>query len=194
MKYEVTAPGQVTKEIWQEISVRRLSGGFNILVTAALASFGWLKKGTPIAIDFATRNATPIFTSKLTANAAADATAFQVAKGSLFSQGDFIGTKTKSVTVTTVDKSNPSYDVINTDAAIGALASGAVLTRATATGSTNKLVTGDIVCLNYADVKIDGQVACSGVIQAWEVKQSLLPYPLTDDIKTALTSRFIFMP
>lgn len=195
MRYEITQPAAREEEIWQERTVRRLSGGFNIVLTPGLAAFGWLLKGAFLAINFAERKATLIKTVALVQAAGATDTAFRVAKGKgdLFLPGEFIGTGTKAVTVSTVDKTNPDYDVINTDAAIGALANGSVLTLATAAGAS-KLVTGDLIAMNYAPVKIEGVPHCTAVVQAWEVKSSKLPYPVTDAIKTALTSRFIFVP
>lgn len=188
MKYDISNAGAVTKELWQEKTVRRLSGGFSVDMSKYDASVAYAKKGAPFHVDFITRVATPIKTVAI-AVAAVDAdTVYKVAKGSTLKAGDTIGQGEDSATITAIDTTNPAYDAVTLDGTIGAAGIGEVL---------GTFVGGDALMpniLNYADVRLDGQPAITGVYEAHEVKLSNLPYPLTAAMQTALTSRFLFIP
>lgn len=188
MEYNVTQPGKVRKEIWNEKTVHVLSGGFNIVGFLSFAALGFLPKGIPLFLDHTLRTATPIKGAVLTlALGATDETA-QVKKGHVFAVGDFIGNATKAVTIEGINTSNAAYDVITLSEAIGAVSVGGTLFSATEEGAAKVL---KATALNYADVKWKvSKAACSAVIQAYEVRNSLLPYPLTATQISELTSRF----
>lgn len=192
MKYEVTDPGPVREELWNEKTVRVHYGGFNINPADFPAGTEYAKKGLPLNVDFATRNAKPVKTAKLTAALGASATSVVVAKGHLFKAGDHIGNGTKASTITAINTSSPSADTLTISAALGAQAEGTVLTISTEAGDDKPVL--EATKLNYADVKLEGQPSVSAIYAVDEVRESRLPYPLTDEIKASLTNRFLIIP
>lgn len=192
MEYSFTAPQKRAKELWQEKTVHVLSGGFNIVGFENFAALGYLPKGIALSVNHAARTATPIKGAQVFEAVAADGTAVKVKKttpGLLFIAGDPIGTAAASTTVASVDKSNAAYDVINLTAAVGALSVGTNLFTVLAGGGAGKTLKTTGLC--YADVKYKaGKQNCDVVIQAYEVMNAYLPYPLTDTQKTELTGRF----
>lgn len=192
MEYNVTLPAKRAKEIWREDTTTRLSGGFNIVGFLSFATLGYLPKGVPLAVDHATRSATPIKGAVLQAALLVGDTTARVLKTPfntpLFAVGDFIGTAANAVHITAIDTSNAAYDLFTLSAAIGAVSVGGTLFSATADGAAKVLTaTG----LNYADVKWKPSTsACTVVIRADEVINKWLPYPLTTTQITQLTPRF----
>lgn len=191
MKYEVNEPGPDREELWNQKTVRVHTGGFNLSVADFPSGIGYAKQGLPLAVDFTTRNAKPVKTAKVTAVVADDAVAIPVEKGHIFKAGDFIGTATAAAEITAVT-SGASSDTITVTATLGEeLAEGAVLTSATEAGEGKLHVA---TKLNYADVRLEGQPSCTAIYAADEVRESKLPFPLTDAIKTSLTLRFLIIP
>ena len=189
MKYEIISAGSPTEELWQEKTVRVHSGGFSVDMTKIdAAAQAYAKKGQPFLVDFATRKATPIKSVKVTAVAGATATEYQVAKGHTFKVGDTIGKGDKSSTITAIDTTEAGYDTLTLAATITAAAVGDILSTFSGTSPVLPNV------LNYADVRLEGQPSISGIYEAHEVKLSKLPHPLTAEMQTALTSRFLFIP
>jgi len=190
-EYKFTAPAKKTNELWQEKTVHVLSGGFNIKNFDAFAVLGYLPKGIPLSLNFDTREATPIKGAIVYEAAGSGATAIKVKKqtpGLLFVAGDIIGNATQTTTVASVDKSNVAYDVINLNAAIGALSVDSALLSGSEVGVGKILkATG----LSYADVTYKtGKTGVDCIIQAYEVKNKFLPYPLTTTQISEITSRF----
>lgn len=188
MHYAVTPKDAPFLELWQEKTVHVLSGGFNIQNFASFAVLGKLPKGIPLAVDFKNHTATPVKGVVLNSALGASDTTAQVKKNGLFAVGDFIGTGTKAVQITAINTDNAAYNVITLSEAIGAVANGGVLFSATEAGAGKVLA---INALNYADVKYTpGVFACSAIIQAYEVNNSRLPYPLTTTQISQLGDRF----
>lgn len=192
MKYEVTEAGPRREELWNQKTVRVFSGGFNINPNDFPRGVDYVKQGTPLSIDWATRNAKPVKTAELTANLGATATEIVVKKGHLFIVGDHIGDGEKASTITAIEENNATTDKITIDAALGAQPAGTILTVSSEAGDSKALRAAS--ALNYADVKLEGQPSVSGIYAADEVRESRLPYPITDAIKESLTSRFLFIP
>ncbi|WP_262246963.1 hypothetical protein [Parapedobacter soli] len=179
-------------ELWNQKTVRVHSGGFNINPNDFPRSVEYVKQGTPLSIDWSTRNAKPVKTVKLTAALGAGATEILVKKGHLFIVGNHIGNGTKASTITAIESEDDTTDKITIDAALGAQPIDTVLTESTEAGDNKALVTASV--LNYADVKLEGQPSVSGIYAADEVRESRLPYPITAAIKESLTVRFLFIP
>lgn len=189
MHYQKLPTDQPIKEIWQEKTVGRLSGGFNIQNFASFATLGRLPKGIPLNVDFATRNATAIKGVVVHANIGGSDTTGQVKKSELFAVGDFIGNATKAVQITAINRSNAAYDVITFSEALGAVSAGSTLFSATEAGA-GKILTSNY--MNYADVPYQpGRQWCTAVYAAIEVINAKLPYPLTTTQKSELGARFL---
>jgi len=191
MRYEVTESGPVRHELWNEKTVRVHFGGFNLNVSDFPSGVGYAKKGLPLHVDFVTRNARPVKTAKLAAALGGSAVAVVVGKNHIFKVGDFIGNGTKASEITAIT-SGATTDTLTIDVALGALPEGTVLTLSTEKGDNKALY--EATKLNYADVKLEGQPSCSAIYAVDEVRESRLPYPLTDAIKESLTNRFLIIP
>ncbi len=189
MHYDVTGKGKPFQEIWQEKTVRVLSGGFNIVGFEKFAQIGYLPKGIPLNIDFANRNATPIKGAILNAAMLVDATTAEVKKGHTFIVGDFFGNSAAATTITAIDTTNANYDVFTLAGAIGVVSNGGLLLSATEAGAGKVLAAN---FLNYADVPYKaGVFSCTAVYAAIEVINAKLPYALSTTQKTELGSRFL---
>ncbi|PPL04971.1 hypothetical protein [Parapedobacter indicus] len=192
MKYEVNEAGPVREELWDEKTVRVHTGGFNINPNDFPRSVEYIKKGTPLAIDWATRNAKPVKTVTLAAALEADDTEVIVKKNHTFLVNEHVGNGTKAATISAIDSVDTATDKLTISAALGALPEGTVLTISTEAGDNKALLVA--TKLNYADVKLEGQPSVSAIYAADEVRESKLPYALTDAIKTSLTVRFLIIP
>lgn len=188
-KYNLN-PLESEKEMCRFETVFRLSGGFN-LVLENLVEGSMLPPLTPLAIDFATRKATAIKNVKVVEDLAADSTSIKVAKKSLAYVGMFIGNGSKGAKVTAIDKSNANYDVLTTEAALGAIAKvGEVLFEASAVAGT--AVKNKAVFLNYAWTKVEPGATVTAIGQVYEIRPSKLVAPISEKDKESLGDRFMF--
>lgn len=99
--------------------VADIPGGATVK-TAGYANGGTIPEATPLYVgDNGLYNAAA--TAKIVETAAADATIYSVAKGSLFAVGDKVQkTATTSVNITAINTTDPNKDVITVDATLGA--------------------------------------------------------------------------
>lgn len=179
MFYESTKPDVLTEGKWDEESCRRRIGGYDF----TKASFStdetkWLPKGAPLALDSSTGNAVLIKTAKAAAAALAEATSLKVEKGHILAVGDVINGSTISA-ITAGD----DYDTLTVSALGAAVAEGEVV---------DTLGSKKVLGLNYASVKMRGQVTVTPTLQAYEIEEDTLPYPLSEAIKEGLTCRHAF--
>lgn len=117
------------------------SGGFSLDTTglSALAPGSVLKAGTPVGFDESTRKARVIKLAKLTANAANNATQYQVEKGHSFIVGEFVGYAIggAAYAISSIDTTNPDYDVITLATTLGvAITAPAALFQSAASGAS----------------------------------------------------------
>ena len=190
IKYEIDASLQ-PEEFCNVKTIFRLAGGFNLDLTS-LAEGGFLPPMTPLYVNFVTRKATAVKNVKVTENATATATTIKIAKGSLAYIGMILGTGTKGATVTAIDKSNATFDILTLAATFGeAVSSGAVLFEASAAGGTT--VKNKANYLNYARTKIEAGATVTAVGQAYEIRESKLITPVSEKDKENLGCRFMFI-
>lgn len=157
-------PGGVT------VSVKNLVGGANLL------------EGTPLA-----KGTDGVFvvvkTAQIVTDADASATAYEVAKGSLFAVGDKFAVDGNVATITAIDTSDSAKDVITVDATLGvAVSAGACAYESDDSG---KLANTPIAIAgsNYT-VVADTNL----FVDAWVIATVLEDNApaVNDDIKTAL--------
>lgn len=113
-------------------------------VTVSVADLGGsaLKAGTPIGAPDANGLCHVVKTASVVTAAATTDTTIKVAKGSHFKVGDFIGNGSKGATISAIDKTDASFDVITVNAALGvALKVGDALFQSSAAGGTTLKVT-----------------------------------------------------
>lgn len=175
MHYSRTNAEVIAEGRWDEKSCVRRAGCYDIDKTKLPTGMKYLPKGTVLSFDSSTGKVAPCKTVVVHANAAKDATSLQVEKGHIL-----LGTETIfGSTISAIDTSNTGYDVLTVTALAKAVTKGDVLSEA----ATN------VIGLNYATVKIDDFPTCTPTLQAYEIEEDSLPYPVNDDIKAALTAR-----
>ncbi|WGQ15580.1 hypothetical protein [Sphingobacterium faecium] len=93
---------------------RSVQGGFT-LDTTNVSVGDIIGRGAVIQFDEATRTAKLVKTAKVVEAATGTATAYKVAKGSLFAVGGKFGGKV----IASIDKSDANFDLVTVDATIG---------------------------------------------------------------------------
>lgn len=126
-------------------ATRSVQGGFTL--DASNVSVGDIVgRGTVIQFDEATRTAKIVKTAKVVEAATASATAYKVAKGSLFTVAGKFGGKT----IVTIDKADANFDLVTVDVTIGSAQKVGDIIVADATT--------EFVALNYHEFKVhDGE-------------------------------------
>lgn len=121
--------------------------------------------------------------------AAADATAYKVAKNHLFGVGDFVtvgGALTgASDKITAIDKSDAEFDTITLEATIGAAAIGQVLVQVKdkqAAKAAKLPYDGElVVTMNKVDLTVANQQ--SGLLVRGTVNEACMPFPVDKALK-----------
>ena len=175
MEYREINPTSIQEGIWNEKTCIRRTAGFDIDKSNLPADMKYLPKGAVLALDSNGLKVVLVKTAKATAEANSGATSLKVAKGHALVVGDVIAGSAISKIVENVE-----FDTL-TVAALGAkVEAGAVVADANGAKA---------IGLNYATVKLDACPSCTPTIQAYEIEEDSLPYPVNEEIKTALTSR-----
>jgi len=170
---------QIPQAVWDVESTVRCVAGANLDTSSMPDGSKRVLKGTPLMFDKTTGEAKVVKTAKVVAAADAEATSLSVAKGSIFKVGDTIaGSK-----ITAIDSSAEDKDVLTVEALSEAVAKDTVVDD-----GNGKSVVG----MNYATAKMEDFIFFFKQKTAYEIQEDTLPYPLSDDIKTALTCRHHF--
>ena len=184
-------PIEVEKELCNQQTIYRMIGGFN-LVDPSISEGVYVPHTTPLAVDFKTRKAVVCKNVRVIEAVAADGLIVKVSKGHLAFIGMTLGTGTKGATISAIDKSNSAYDEITVAAAFTeAVKAGAVLFEAGAAGGTTQKNTA--THLNYARVKVENGATITAMGQVYEIKEALLPCPVSKKDKESLGARFMFI-
>lgn len=174
MEYKVINPTTIQEGVWNEKTCVRRQAGFDIDKTNLPADMKYLPKGAVLALGSGLK-VVLVKTAKVNADAAQSATTLKVEKGHALVVGDTIAGSAISKIV-----AGTEFDTL-TIAALGtAVKTGDVVADANATKA---------IGLNYATVKLDDMPSCTVTVQAYEIEEDTLPYPVNNDIKEALTSR-----
>lgn len=179
MFYKESYPTNIQEGVWDEQTCVRRQSGFNVDQSALPSDLKWLPKGTPLAYNASTEKVQVCKTAKVYENAAAQATSLKVEKGHLFKVGD----KISGSAISAINTSNKDYDLLTIAALTAKADKGAVLDD----GNSSK-----VIGLNYATIALDGMQSCTPTLQAYEIEEDTLPYPINAAIKNALTSRHAF--
>ena len=191
-KYNLKAE-YVPEEIYRVETGVRKSGPWKLDITNLVVG-SYLPVFTPIYADLKTRTIVPVRNVEIYEKATSgSATKIKIKKGSLVYAGMHIGNGKNGATVSSIDKSNATYDELTLAADLGANAeAGEVWFEATAVEGTKKKNTANFVL--YAKIKVedDGPVLPTLLMQAYEVKIPKLPLPIHPLDMEGLTSRFQF--
>ena len=190
MKYNLNPMG-VEKELCSVETIYRLKGGFN-LVDTDLSEGVNVPHLAPLAIDFATRRAVVCKNVRVVEEATATATTIKVAKSHLVTVGMFLGTGEKGAEVKSVDKSNKDYDTITFKATAGVLIEkGKVLFQASDTDGITPKNRANF--LNYDPTKVEPGASVTAVGTVYEIKELIMPCPVSEKDKESLGHRFMFI-
>lgn len=174
MIYKETTPTSIKEAVWNEKFCERAQAGKTI-DTTDVPNLEYLPKGAPLGVS--NGKYVLVHTAKVHAEAAAEAVAIQVEKGHTLAVGDTVaGSAISAITAGT------DYDTL-TVAALSAKV------------SKDTILDNGVVCvgLNYATVKLEGTPSAVHTIQAYEIEEDTLPYPINATIKSALTDRHQFV-
>lgn len=175
MEYKEIYPTSIQEGVWNEKTCIRRTAGFDIDKTNLPADMKYLPKGAVLALDATSLKVVLVKSAKATAQAESSATSLKVAKGHALVVGDVIaGSTISQITVGT------EFDTLTVSALSAGVAAGEVVADANGEKA---------IGLNYATVKLDSNPSCTPTIQAYEIEEDTLPYPVNEEIKTALTSR-----
>lgn len=127
--------GGLFPTIWRG-EAKMLPGGFKPLQNFAVGTT--IRRATPVVVDFSNFTCAIVKLGKVLTGSTTKVV--RVAKGMLFQVGDYVakkGTEYKA-TVTSIDYSNDSYDVLNLSAAITGLVENDILLECSAESATPK--------------------------------------------------------
>lgn len=175
MEYKVINPTTIQEGVWNEKTCVRRQAGFDIDKTNLPADMKYLPKGAVMALGSNGLKVVLVKTAKVNANAEQNATTLKVEKGHALVVGDIIAGSTISKIT-----AGAEFDTLTISALGAAVKTGDVVADANATKA---------IGLNYATVKLDDMPSCTITVQAYEIEEDTLPYPVNNDIKEALTSR-----
>lgn len=181
MDYKRESFETVQEGKWDSESCVRSIAGLNFDKTCLPSGMERVPKGAVLAKKLTSTGykAVLVKTAVAQANAAKDATTLKVLKGHALKVGD----KIAGSTISAIDTSDNDYDSLTVGALSAAVAKDAVV---------NDDNTDNIIGLNYATRKMDAYPAVTYTIQAYEIEESTLPFPINDTIKEKLTSRHHF--
>lgn len=179
MEYKEISSNVIQEGVWDEKTCVRMQGGYDIDTSVIPTGLKFLPKGAILSYNAETGKVAPVKSIKVIEKANSSATSIKVDKKHIVVVGETLG----GHKVTAINTSNEGYDVM-TVASIGeAIEAGTVLCDANGEKS---------VGMNCATVKIDSNPSCTPTVQAYEIEEDTLPYPINDTIKAALTSRHAF--
>lgn len=192
--YDYHLTPQVEKEERYDVSTEELRRGPYVLDITNLNVGDWLPSFAPISADLKYKKCYLVRNMKVYEAYATGDTALtiKVAKGSFPFVGMFIGNGSKGATVSAIDKSNSSFDLLTIAAAFGAnLAVGDVLFEAkTVTGANQKYIANSAL---YGKFQVTKDVNLVSLIrEAEEIEPDKLDIPFSSNDKSNMTGWFQF--
>lgn len=175
MDYKINQGSTIQEANWDEKTCIRRQGGYSIDASGLPSDLTYLPKGAVLAIT-SDDKVQLVKTAVAAAEAKTAATSLKVEKGHLLKVGDSVA----GSVISAINTSNAGYDTLTVAALTADVAKSEVVADANVD---------NIIGLNYATVKIDSFPTCTVTVQAYEIEEDTLPYPVNDAIKAALTSR-----
>ncbi len=173
-----TKPEDIQEAVWLEEQCLRRQGGYMLDRTNLPSSLKWLPKGATLKLSGDGKgNAIVVKTAKVAEKAEKQATTLKIASGSLFKVGDKIAGATISAIASADGVDTLTVSALANEAAKGAVVSDFDKTKDTVLGFSYDT-------LDLRDP--ESEIPCTPTLQVMEVEEDSLPYPINDDIKTAL--------
>ena len=159
----------------------RRQGGYDLDTASLPTGMRWFPKGAVLAFDATTGKAKMVKTAKVYANAAANATSLKIVDNGIFAVGDKIAGSTIS-----------AISVADGVATLTVSALAAKADKDTIVADDG--AKGTLLGLNYANVDLrdNDYPSVTPTLQAYEIEEDSLPYPVNDDIKKGLGDRHQF--
>ena len=176
-----STPTDIKEALWWEETCVRRQGGYDLDTANLPTSLRWLPKGTVLAFDSTNGKAVVVKTATVYEAASKAATTLKVAENELLAVGDKIGGATISA-ISTAD----GVSTLTVDAVASALKAGDVIGDSNSEGTILGLLyeTNDLQDNDYPQVTV--------TLQAFEIEESTMPYPINDTIKKGLGDRHQF--
>lgn len=173
------------KEERYDVSTGLRRRGSYILDVSTLPIGSYIPSFTPISADLKAKTAKIVVNVRVVEKVEATATEVKIAKGSYLQQGMFLGTGKKGASVTSIDKSDASFDKVVLSVALGVLADGAVLFEAKdIAGKEPKAVANSAL---YETHKVSQGINNVALLQrAFEIEPEKLVTPFSDKDKANL--------
>lgn len=168
-------PVDIKEALWWEETCIRRQGGYDLDTTNLPSDFRWLPKGTPLAINETNGKAIVVKTAVVYANAAKDATTIQIVENPLIKVGDKLAGSTISA-ITTAD----GVSTLTVSALSKAVTKDTVVDSLE---TTTKLLGLAYETTDLRDVDFP-QV--TPTLQAFEIEEDSMPFPINDAIKEKL--------
>lgn len=178
MFYKDQAAKIVKEGKWDEKSCFRRVGGYDIDKSNLPKDMEYMPKGAVLAFNKENGKAMLVKTAIVYEDANKAAESVKIAKGHNYVVGD----KVNGSTISKIEVGE-NYDTFTVSALEAALKANTVVSNV-----TGLLVLG----FNYATVRLDDMPTCTPTLQAWEIEEDSLPFPINDEIKEALTVRHAF--
>jgi len=146
--------------VWQRNGgqMSAIQGGFG-LDRAGLPDGYVIPAGNPMVANETTRIAKPVITGAVVEAAGAAATQYKVSKNNAFAVNQNFSAVPGGAAypITTIDRTNPAYDLITVGTTIGAVAANALVFVSDTTGAAAAAF-GGVNSVNYADATVsDGE-------------------------------------
>jgi hypothetical protein len=190
MNLTIGTKDPVNKILWDEVDAKRAQGGFTLTAdTIGSGSTGWILKGLPMYVDYATRVAEIVKTATVVAGSTTTAT--RIEKGSLFIVGDVIANvlSGNGVAITAIDTTTSAdYDILSHLTNGGAFVADTILFEAAAVGTGDAVYLFDANALLSDNTKIVGSPTVTAVISAQEIIEANLPAPVPADVQADLNA------
>ena len=165
---------------WEETCVRR-QAGYDLDTSNLPATLRWFPKGAVLAFVAATGKAILVKTAEVYENAAQNATTLKVKDNGLFAVGDTIAGSTIS-----------AVNVADGVATLTISSLGSNVTAGDVVADGN--ASGTLLGLNYAtvDLRDNDYPSVTPTLQAYEIEEDSLPFPINATIKQGLGDRHQF--
>lgn len=178
MYLKKTVPTDIKEALWWEEHCIVRQGGYDLDQGNLPAGLKWLPKGTVVKLTSAGKAAV-VKTAKVTEKATSGTKTVKVASGSLIAAGDTLaGNKVASVATGTTTDTITLSTATTTD-----IEANSVISDFDADNDT-------ILGFTYATKEIDADTSqtVEPTLQAVEVEEESLPYPINDEIKKGLNA------
>ena len=169
-----TTPTDIKEGLWWEEHCVRRQGGYDLDTTNLPTGFRWLPKGAVLAFKASNGKVELVKTAVVTANAAINATSLTIVDNGLWKVGDTIA--------------GSEISAISTSDGVATLTVAALTAAVSKDDVVADANVSNVIGLAYetTDLQDNDYPQVSVTLQAYEIEEDTLPYPVNSAIKSAL--------